>query len=518
MKIMKKISAVILALCLCVTCFSMTAHAADGRISFTDPETKVGDMVDVKCVVKSTSGNLGNVEVKLSYDAAYLRFDSGDGVTADSDGALTYTGNGGSAEASFTMQFQALQEGSTKVEITGATISDSSGASLTLNQGNATVKIGAGDPSKITQAAPVASAGDIEVEVNGTSYTLTDNFADVDIPRGYTRTQVPLDGSDRQMVVNESGTIYLAYLLNAESVGDFFVYNQDNATFAPYEEVFISDTTSIVVLSDTSKVNLPKAYKETTLTLNEKEFPIWQDTEHEEFYVLYAMNNNGETGYYKYDTVENTYQRFEVTNTDDSTDKKDDSLMGKIRDFLDKHLQIFVLIAGIGGILVLIILIVLAVKLRNRNLELDDLYDEYGIDLDEEEPVKPASKKDKAKDKSSKGKGKKKKYDEDDFDDYEDDFDDDYDDFGDYEDAYEDDEDTYDEDMFQTATFDVEEDDVFSDKNLRKYDTRSYQDSLPISDMSDGDDLDDLLESLSEHKKGHVEEDDAFKVDFVDLD
>ena len=519
MKIMKKISAVLLALCLCATCFSMTAYAADGRISFTDPETKVGDMVDVKCVVKSTSGNLGNVEVKLKYDAAYLRFDSGDGVTADSDGALTYKGNGGSAEASFTMKFQALQEGSTKVEITGATISDSSGASLTLNQGNSSVKIGAGDPSKITQTTSAASAGDVDVEVNGQSYKLTDNFADADIPAGYSRTQVPLDGSDRQMVVNESGTIYLGYLMDSNNLGDFFIYNQEDATFAPYEEVSISDTTSIVILSDTSKVNLPKTYKEAKLTLNDKEFPVWQDTEHDGYYVLYAMNNNGETGYYQYDTAENTYQRFEASAADDSEDKADNSLMGKIRKFLDKHLQLLVLVVGLGGILILIILIVLAVKLRNRNLELDDLYDEYGIDLDEEEPVEPVSKKNKAaKDKSSKGKGKKKKYDEDDFDDYEDDFDDDYDDFDDYEDEYEDDEDTYDEDMFQTASFDVEEDDVFSDKNLRKYDTKSYQDSLPISDMTDGDDLDDLLNSFSEHKKGHAEEDDAFKVDFIDLD
>ena len=38
-------------------------------------------------------------------------------------------------------------------------------------------------------------------------------------------------------------------------------------------------------------------------------------------------------------------------------------------------------------VVLIILLIVLAVKLRHRNLELDDLYDEYGIDL-EEEPEK----------------------------------------------------------------------------------------------------------------------------------
>ena len=48
MKAFKKLSAALLTLCLCVSCFSFVAHAADGRISFTDPSTAVGDEVEVK--------------------------------------------------------------------------------------------------------------------------------------------------------------------------------------------------------------------------------------------------------------------------------------------------------------------------------------------------------------------------------------------------------------------------------------------------------------------------------------
>ncbi len=44
MNVAKKISSVLLALCLMVPCFSMVAYAADGKISFSDPETKVGEM------------------------------------------------------------------------------------------------------------------------------------------------------------------------------------------------------------------------------------------------------------------------------------------------------------------------------------------------------------------------------------------------------------------------------------------------------------------------------------------
>lgn len=508
MKIMKKIGIILLSLCLCVPCFSLVADAADGRISFTDPETAVGDTVEVKCVLRSTSGNLGDIEVKLDYDSESLKFESGDGVESDGDGALTYSGTGSSSEASFTMKFQALKEGEAKVSVSSATIASDSGATLTLDQGNSTVKIAEGDPSKIKDdggdEASSSSAGDVQVEVNGVAYTLTDNFADADIPNGYSRTKVSLDGQERQMVENETSGACLAYLKDADSVGDFFLYNEEDATFAPYEEITVSDTTSIIVLSDTSKVKLPSTYQEAKLTLNNKEFPVWQDSENEGYYVLYAMSSNGETGYYQYDSAENTYQRFRPATEEGEKKNDSSSLMGKIQDFLEKHLQLLVLVGGLGLILIVIILIVLAAKLHNRNAELDELYDEYGIDEEEEEEVKPAVKK-----KESKF-GFRKKADEDDFDDYgeedhdEDDFDD-YEDEDDYEES-DFDEDDFDEDDYEEAGYEEAsfEPDVFAGYEERR--------ELTI------DDLDDLLGEPSAKKRGHIEDDDTFKVDFIDLD
>lgn len=521
MKFIKKISVILLSLCLCMPCFSMVAHAANGRISFTDPETAVGEMVEVKCVLRSTSGNMGNIEVALSYDSSALRFDSGSGVSDNGNGALTCTSTGGSAEVSFTMQFQALKEGDTSITISSATVADTNGNALTFDQGSSAVKIAEGDPSKITEGGDTSSesAGDVAVEVNGVSYTLTDNFADADIPSGYTRTQVSFDGAEHQMVTNASGNVNLGYLTDAEGTGDFFLFDAEDATFAVYEEISISDTASIIVLSDTDEVNLPDTYQEAKLTLNDKEFPVWQDTEHEGYYVIYAMNNNGEKAYYRYDSAENTYQRFEVAQEEKSEEKKTDtsSIMGKIQDFVENHALLVVLAVGVVGILVLLILIILAVKLRHRNSELDDLYDEYGIDMDEEPaPVKKNKKKDK--------KSKKKQPYEDDFeDDFEEDFEEAYED--EYEDEYEDDfeedfeedeyedefEEAYEEDEFEEEDFEesFESEDDFEEDIFAGYETRS---EIMI------DDLDALLGERMPEKRGHMETDDTFKVDFIDLD
>ena len=91
---------------------------------------------------------MGDIELQLAFDSEYLSFQSGDGVEA-ADGSLTYKGDGGSSEVSFTMTFQALKEGETKITVNSSSVASGNGGTLTLTEGNSTIKIAEGDPSKI---------------------------------------------------------------------------------------------------------------------------------------------------------------------------------------------------------------------------------------------------------------------------------------------------------------------------------------------------------------------------------
>jgi hypothetical protein len=486
------------ALCLSLLLSGMTLHvfAAEGSIAFSDPETAVGDMVEVKCAVDSTDDDtVGSVELTLSYDSEALRFDSGDGVTKSSDGTLVYSGQGSSEELKFTMNFQALKEGETQITVSSATVSTSSGEAVTLEYGSSTITIAEGDESKITEDTEATGSG-ITVQVNGVDYELASTFADGDVPAGYEKTTVEYQGAECAMAVNSTSNVYLAYLISSSGEGDFFLYDEDNAAFLPYEQINISDSSWIIILSDDS-LSVPSTYEQTTLTLNGKDFPIWQDSEDREYYVVYALNSSGDKCFYRYDSQDETYQRCDLAEEEKSEEKSSgSSVFGKIQNVVDRYFAPLIILVGVIFVILLIVLIVTKVKLRHRDLELDDLYDEYGIDLDEEEekevPVKAKKSTDKPKDKLAVRKPQKTA---------EINLEEDFDDYGelDYEDDYED------EDDFED--FDDFEDD--------------YEDDYEEDDYEDEDDIiDDLDELLSEQpkKRSHQEEDDTFKVDFVDLD
>lgn len=556
MKVGKKISSVLLALCLLVPCFSIVAYAADGKISFSDPQAKVGKVVEVKCAVRSNGGSLGDVEVNLNYDSEALSFESGDGAESNEEGSVTCIGNGGSSEQIFMLSFEALKEGSTQITVAGATVTSSDGSELTLDEGNSTIKISKGKSSK-SKKKKGGSADDVQVEIDGTAYMLTDDFPEGDIPDGYERMMVTLDGQERQMVVNPNSGVTLAYLLNGDA-GDFFLYNEEDATFAPYEELVISDKTSIILLSDTSAVNLPSDYKEAELTLDDKSFPVWQKAGEEGYYVLYAMNSNGEKDYYRYDAEENTYQKFTPESGGEKKEKSS-GLLGKAERFIEKYIQKIVLFGGLGLLVIIVLILVLGIKLHNRNAELDELYEEYGLNDEEPQPVKEKKGKEKKPAKPAKGKGGRKK---DDFD--EDDFEDDFatadmdftedigltsdldftenigftadmgftsdldltEDMGFDEEDFQTEQMSYreedfateelgfDEDEFATAQMDYDDGDLLDDVDSDEfvvYGGQSRTEELTI------DDLDELLGD-SPKKSRRSDPDDTFKVDFIDLD
>lgn len=436
MRKIKKILVTVLMLCMICPCISTITEAATAELRFADPSTTVGAEVDVKAKLSSSS-TLKSLDATLTYDTSSLKFISGDNATADNGQIkLSWTGSGSSAE--FELKFQALQEGTTSIEVASAEGKGSDGTALQITQGSSSVTIGEGDPSLIQNddAQTTGTADGATVKVNGKEYTVSSEFSDVLVPEGFTKGEMTFEGSNYPVVTQESSGINAMYLTeNSSGEADFFLYNSDDGSFAPFEEVEIAKDRYIIPLMDDGKVSLPSQYQKTTLTLNGKEFDTWQDTKEAEYYIIYALNSDGEKTTYRYDTTDGTYQKYTPSASENTSSGSKSGngkgIWGKVLDFIENFLDIVVIIVLVLFAVLLIVVIITSVKLHYRDLELDDLYDEYGIDMDEEEEEKKIQKKaakkaDKAKKKAKKSAPAKKSsrydYDEDEFEGYEDDF------------------------------------------------------------------------------------------------
>lgn len=397
MKMIRKIAMLLLAVCMAVPAVSMVSQAANGSIQFTDPSAVVGETVEVTCAVKTDGSAIGDVDLEISYDTTMLqyesvRYENGTGTVAESTpGTLLYDGAGNGSEdvIRFHMTFYVLKEGSTTVNVESYKAYLASDESLSCNEGWSTVSISAGAagsevPPKTTGAS--VSATDAAVEIDGVSYTLASTIPENEIPEGFTESKLDLDGTERTFVANETLSMTLGYLVNAEGKGAFFIYNEEDATFAPFTKVSISTTTYIIWLSDVASVTMPKDYQLIELTVNGFGYPVWKKADNENNYILYAINNQGASGLYQYDIQEGTYQRFSVV---EEAPVEEPEKIGGLEGFVQDNFTRAMFIVMVVFAFMLLLVLVFGIKLYNRNRELDELYDEYEIDLEDDVPGKP---------------------------------------------------------------------------------------------------------------------------------
>ena len=330
MKLTKKITSLVAVLCMAL-CMSMTAFAAEGKLMFTDPSTAVGETVEVKGVVQvDPSLGLEDMTINLTYDTTMLKFVSAEEVTESETepGKITFSRIG--VENPNRVEYLMYFEA--------------------LAEGTTTIDVVDCNIWTTTDDKVYPILG------NSTITIAAGEAPSTDVP-----TDEPVDDPAQEPVPT-----------------DDIVIN-------------ISNTTSITLLTEISHITLPQRYLATTIKVNDVEIPAWQDTQKSNLCILYALNSNGETSLYQYDSTEGTYQRFEAPAVEEQ-EKDSDSIINALSEVFKDNMDYVVLGTGIGFILFVIIILVLSIKLYNRNAELDELYEEYGLyeeeDAKEEKPAK----------------------------------------------------------------------------------------------------------------------------------
>jgi len=478
--------------------------AADGSIRAADTQGEVGAEFPVTITVSAGDQPIGDIDIEFDYTSAVISFVSGENATAgtgDIPGRfhITATGDGTQTEMTFRIMFHGESEGSSNIAARSldqlvATTSDGTAINLVGPDGNAlstesvlgTITVGppGSMPMDGGDTPPASTNEPATVTMQGTNYTILEDFADSAIPTGFSRTTVNLQGADRNAIIQDASGTIMMFLVVGGNDPVLGLYNEADQSFSSVERVRLSDTLDLFVLATNDGRTMPTYLTQTTIDLNGTIFPAWQNTNDSTFFVVYALSGSGNRGYYQYDTLDRTFQRYSIPeDTTDAPAAPAEGLLGRITSLIEAHLVLFLLAGFLLFLLLLIIIIILGLKLSKRNTELEDVYDsnyedeyddEYDSDYDDE-------------------------YDDDD---YDSDYDDEYDDDSDYDDAYDDEyDDDYEDDIEDEyeGTFeddyDAEEDEVYA--------IDPYDDDIFVDD-------DDEPEY---HSKSKVTDD----IDFIDL-
>ena len=356
--------------------YGIISFAAEGKVQITDTTGKVGEEITIPVSISTAGEPIGDGSLTLNYDSAMLEFVGGDNASGG-DGVVSLNASGTGTETSlnYTIVFKCIGEGNTVLQSTGSTAYLFSDETLYLPDVSTNITIAAAGTSEQV----LASGGDGLLEISGVQYTIYNDFTDALIPVGFSRTTVNYNGADYNAVVQDASGVKFVFVKSGDSDPIYAMYNESDNHFVLAKQVQLINDQYIYVLGEASNTDkLPKTFGETTLDMNGLVFPVWQDSENKEFYLVNALGPSGQIAFYQYDTTDKTYQRYiERTSEKVGETKEKGQLLDQIKNEVsDNLLKIAIIIVAII-IIMLIIIIVIASKLRNVTDELNQLYDDY---------------------------------------------------------------------------------------------------------------------------------------------
>ncbi|MCR5788766.1 MAG: hypothetical protein K6G83_02665 [Lachnospiraceae bacterium] len=353
----------------------------------------------VTVTTDSEAGAALGAPVTVTFEAA----SDGDGaeppsITVDYDpnrleltdaGGVEYGGGGGSvffSDMSATLTFTTLSGGNAVVTVSA--ILDGDGAEVPT--GSVTIPVEGEDTAALlSENAAVMPPSDTGV----TAQTIPSSDSSVMIstvfPSEYMfpyfhKETIVYQGTQTEAAKFDMGDVVLLYTTDQSGQnGAFKIYNEASGELSDFRPIEGPEDKYIIILKAPVDVEPPAGYSKATLMWNDDQsFEAYlqigdgEEAVNPDFFLLYAISSEGNTGWYRYDKVEGTYQRYDMDTAGEgvSEDEEEFSLFGIP--------LLGCIIIGVLALLVIIMLIILIISL----LKIKE-YESYEyIDEDEEAP------------------------------------------------------------------------------------------------------------------------------------
>lgn len=249
--------------------------------------------------------------------------------------------------------------------------------------------------------ATEAPASQAEVVINDTAYHISDSFTEEQIPADFTEAAVQFRGTECRGLSFNKGMISLIYLEtdNVDStIGRFFIYDETRDVIYDFMKFTAGESSYVIPLLAPLDSVLPDSYVQVSLQMPEStvmtayQLPAAEGEEASDFYVFYAVNQDGTEGWYQYDAAEGTYQRVNgnITETADSSSddlaalqSEYDELSKKYKDAKSFSRNMIAVLIFVLAIAVVVILNIMLFGRKKKGK--DELSEDDDPELDEPE-------------------------------------------------------------------------------------------------------------------------------------
>ena len=186
------------------------------------------------------------------------------------------------------------------------------------------------------------------ITINGHPFDLAASVPEDAVPQDFTKTTVTCQGQQVEGLKYDKGTLTLVYLTtpSAEVKNTLAVYEESSGVFYPFRRIAQGESSYLILLNPPVESGLPQEYAQTSQTIGAYEgVPVFarggaapaaggfQGAETEEggnnaggseFVLVYAASSFGNMGWYQYDAVESTFQRYQLTEVSASDKESED--------------------------------------------------------------------------------------------------------------------------------------------------------------------------------------------------
>lgn len=153
--------------------------------------------------------------------------------------------------------------------------------------------------------------GDPVATIDGKEYSFVMNEDGLEAPEGFTAGTTTYKDWDVLSYESPNKKITVVCLKDEDGENHWFIMDAEKDVFTPYQE-YSSQYNRYIITAVPDGVAIPDGFKETTLKIRDNSVVAYQsdDIADKDLYLVYAINVEGEEGFYEYDAKEQAFLRY----------------------------------------------------------------------------------------------------------------------------------------------------------------------------------------------------------------